>query len=141
MSTKRLWTKLYSQTIRDIIIQARHTILLVEVVNNIALLKTSRVKNTSSEQFDREIAEKLSIKDKLFKKFKSSRLNIDLEIYKKARNDVQRTMKQKKKQYFKEKLSENIAKPKELCQTLKSLELPNIKNSSSNICLKNKNGL
>ena len=141
MSTKRLWTKLYSQTMRDIIIQARHTILLVEVVNNIAPLKTSRVKNTSSEQFDREIAEKLSIKDKLFKKFKSSRLNIDLEIYKKARNDVQRTMKQKKKQYFKEKLSENIAKPKELCQTLKSLGLPNIKNSSSNICLKNKNGL
>ena len=141
MSTKRLWTKLYSQTMRDIIIQARHTILLVEVVNNIALLKTSRVENTSSEQFDREIAEKLSIKDKLFKKFKSSRLNIDLEIYKKARNDVQRTMKQKKKQYFKEKLSENIAKPKELCQTLKSLGLPDKKNSPSSICLKNKNGL
>ena len=40
-----------------------------------------------------------------------------------------------------EKLSENIAKPKELWQTLKSLGLPNKKNSSSNICLKNKNGL
>ena len=36
--------------------------------------------------------------------------------------------------------SENIAKPKELWQTLKSLGLPKKKNSSSNICLKNKNG-
>ena len=40
-----------------------------------------RIKNTSTEWFDREIAEKLSIRDKLFKKFKSSRLNIDWEIY------------------------------------------------------------
>ena len=47
----------------------------------------------------------------------------------------------KKKQYFEEKLSENIAKPKELWQTLKSLGLPNKKNSPSNICLKDKNGL
>ena len=47
----------------------------------------------------------------------------------------------KKKQYFEEKLSENIAKPKELWQTLKSLGLPNKKNSPSNICLKYKNGL
>ena len=114
---------------------------LIEVVNNIAPLKTARIKNTSNEWFDREIAEKLSIRDKLFKKFKSSRLNIDWEIYKEARNEVQKTIKQKKKQYLEEKLSENIAKPKELWQTLKSLGLPNKKNSPSNICLKNKNGL
>ena len=103
---------------------------LIEVVNN-----------TSNEWFDRRIAEKLSIRDKLFKKFKSSRLNIDWEIYKEARNDVQRTIKQKKKQYLEEKLSENIAKPKGLWQTLKPLGLPKGKNSPSNICLKNKNGL
>ena len=42
------------------------------------------------------------------------RLNIDWEIYKEARNDIQRTIKLKKKQYLEEKLSENIAKPKEL---------------------------
>ena len=40
-----------------------------------------RIKNTSTEWFDGEIAEKLSIRDKLFKKLKSSRLNIDWEIY------------------------------------------------------------
>ena len=41
---------------------------------------------------------------------------------------------------LKEKLSENIAKPKELWETLKSLGLPNKKSSPSNICLKYKNG-
>ena len=82
------------------------------MVNNIAPLKTARIKNTSNEWFDRETAEKISIRDKLLKKFKSSLFNIDWEIYKEARDDVQRTIKQKKKQYLEEKLSENIAKPK-----------------------------
>ena len=45
---------------------------LIEVVNNIVPLKTARMKNTSNEWFDKEIAEKLSIRDQLFKKFKSS---------------------------------------------------------------------
>ena len=61
---------------------------LIEVVNKIASLKNVRIKNASSKWFDREIVEKLSLRDKLFKKFKSSHLNIDWEIYKEARNDV-----------------------------------------------------
>ena len=113
---------------------------MIEVVNNIAPLK-NWIKNTSNEWFDREIAEKLSIRDKLFKKLKSSRLNIDWEICKEARNEVQRTIKQKKKQYREEELSDDTAKPKELWQTLKSLGPPNKKNSPSNLCLKIKNGL
>ena len=113
---------------------------MIEVINNIAPLKTARIKNASNEWFDREIAEKLSIRDELFKKFKSIRFNIDWEIYKEATNEVQKTIKQKKKQYLEEKLSENIAKPKEFWQMLKSLGLTNKKNSPSNICLKNKNG-
>ena len=64
---------------------------------------------------------------------KSSCLNIDWEIYKEARNEVQRTIKQKKKQYLEEKLSEYIAKPKEPWQTLQSLALQNKKNFPSNI--------
>ena len=88
---------------------------LIEVVNKIAPLKTMRVKNASSEWFDRKIAEKLSLKDKLLKKFKSSRINIDWEIYKEAKNDVQRLIKYRKKNYLEEKLAETIAKPKNLC--------------------------
>ena len=107
------------------------------MVNNIAPLKIAIIKNTSNLWIDREIAEKLSI-DKLFKKFKSSSLNIDREIYKGARNEDQRTIKQKKKQYLEEKLSENIAEPKQLWQTVKSLGLPNEKSSLSNMYFKKK---
>ena len=92
---------------------------MIEVVNNIAPLKTARIKDTSNEWFDREIAEKLSIREKLLKKLNPSRLSIYWKIYKEARNDVQKTIKQKKKTYFEEKLSENITKPKEIWQTLK----------------------
>ena len=49
---------------------------LIEVVNYIAPLKTARMTNTSSECFDTVIAEKLSIRYKLFKKFKSCCPNI-----------------------------------------------------------------
>ena len=45
---------------------------LIEVVNIIVPLKTARIKNTINEWFDMEITEKLSIRDKLFKKFKST---------------------------------------------------------------------
>ena len=97
------------------------------MVKNIAPLKTVRIKSTSSEWFVREIVEKLSLRNKLFKKFKSSRLHIDWEIYKQTINDVQGLIKKKKKKYFEEKLTENTAKPKKLWQSLKSLELPNKK--------------
>ena len=70
---------------------------MIEVVNNIAALKTAKIRNTSNESFDREVAEKLSIRGKLFKKFKSSRLNIDWEIYKEERKEVQRTITQREK--------------------------------------------
>ena len=100
---------------------------LIEVINKIAPLKTVRIKKTRGEWFDRELAEKLSLRDKLFKKLKSSCLNIDWEIYKKTKNDVQQLIKYKKKKYFEEKLAENIAKPKKLWQASKSLELPSKK--------------
>ena len=69
------------------------------MANYIAPLKIGRTKNTSNEWFDREITEKLSIRDKLFNK--SSRFNIDWEIYEEASNDFQRTIKQKKNNILK----------------------------------------
>ena len=81
---------------------------LIEVVNRIVPLKTVRKKNASSEWSDSETAEKLSVRDKLFKKFKLSSLNIDWEINKEARNDVQRLIQYKKKKYFEEKLAKNF---------------------------------
>ena len=66
---------------------------LIVVVNKIAPLNTVRIKNTSSEWFDKEIVEKSSLRDKLFKKFKSNCLKIDWRIYKEARNDFQQLIK------------------------------------------------
>ena len=99
------------------------------------------IKNTSSGSFHMEIVEQIRIRNKLFKKIKSSCLNINWKTYKETRKDVQRAIKQKKNTYFQEKLSENITETKELWQTLKSLGLANKNNSPLSICLKNKNGL
>ena len=55
------------------------------------------MKNISSEWFDREIAEKISLRYKLAKKFKSSRLNIDWEIYKEASMTSKEQSNRKKK--------------------------------------------
>ena len=85
--------------------------------------------SVSSEWFDRETAEKLSLRDKLFKSFKSSCLNIDKEISKETRNDFQGLIKFKKEKYFEEKLTENIVKPKKLWEALKSLGLPDKKSN------------
>ena len=59
---------------------------ITQVINNLAPYKTTRVKNQSSEWFDGELAELISNRDKLFKKFKKSKLHINELIYKEAKN-------------------------------------------------------
>ena len=90
---------------------------LTSAIDEIALCKTKRVKGNSKEWFDSVVSEGINNRDKLFKKFKKSRLRLDLENYKKAR--------WKKINYLETKLTENIGKPKELWKTLKALGLPN----------------
>ena len=69
MSMKKLWAKLISQTFRNMIkAYSNFFQKFIEVVSNIAPLKTARIKNTSNDWVDRKIAEKLSIRDKLFEK-------------------------------------------------------------------------
>ena len=53
---------------------------LTKVIDTIAPLKKSRIKSNNPEWFDREIAEKIAIRDKKFKKFKSSNLYM-LNLY------------------------------------------------------------
>ena len=80
---------------------------------------------------------KISDRDKLSKKFKKSCLHVDKDNYKEARNEVQKLICTKKKAYFESKLTENIGKPKELWNCLKSLGLK-FESSISNInCLEN----
>ena len=58
-----------------------------------------------------EIAEKIHTRDKLYKKFTSTKLHVDEEIYKEVQNTVQNLIRKKKKAYFEEKLKENTANP------------------------------
>ena len=114
---------------------------ITQVLNNLTPYKTIRVKNQSNEWFDGELAEQISNRDKLFKKFKKSKLHIDELIYKEAKNTVQRLIKEKKKKFFSKKLEENIGEPKELWKNLKKLGLPKTKTDPTNICLKENDGL
>ena len=54
---------------------------ITQVINNLAPYKTIRVKNQSNEWLDGELAEQIFNRDKLFKKFKKSKLYIDELIY------------------------------------------------------------
>ena len=69
---------------------------LMEVIDKVAPVKSKRIKRNSQEWFDSEISEKLIIRDKLFKKYKKTRLHVDKEIYKRARYSVQNIIAKKK---------------------------------------------
>ena len=81
----------------------------VTVINAIAPSKTVRIKNNASGWFDGDIAQKIHTRDKLSKKFKSTKLHVDEELYKEVWNTVQNLIRKKKKAYFEEKLKENTA--------------------------------
>ena len=87
-------------------------------------MKKSKVKNNSQEWFDREVAEKIAIRDNKFKRFKTTQLHVDKEIYLESKKDVTDTIKLKKQEFFQNKLNENIGNPKGLWDTIKSLGLP-----------------
>ena len=84
--------------------------------------------------------ENIAIRDKLFKKYKNSKLHVDKEIYNAARNKVQRLIIKKKRMYYEDKINDNVGKPRELWKTINSLGLSS-KKSSSKICLKEKQNL
>ena len=69
---------------------------------------------------------KLPIKnrDKLFKKFKKSELQIDKDICNAARYKLQKMFINKKRAFLENKLTESIGKLKDLWKALRSLGLP-----------------
>ena len=72
-------------------------------------------------------------RDKLYKKFKSTKLHVDEEM---VRNTVQNLIRKKKKAYFDEKLKEITANPKKLKKTLKQLGQPEKRLPCTDVCLK-----
>ena len=104
------------------------------VIDNLAPSKNKHIKGTSQNWFDAEIMEKISDRDKLYKKFKKSCLHLDKDNYKEWGT---KTNLYKKKAYLESKLTENIGKPKELWNCLKILG-QKFGSSISNInCLEN----
>ena len=98
-----------------------------------------RVKQNSQEWFDGEIADEIKNCDKLFKKFKKSKLHIDKDIYNASRYKVRKRIFDKKISFFEKELGESIGKPKDLCKALKSLGLPNKISSCDVSALKTNN--
>ena len=94
------------------------------------------VKNDTCEWVDDEIFEAIRTRDKFFRKFKRSRLHIDGVNFRRARNKLQTMIKNKKRNFISNKLTENIAKPKELWKTLSQLGIQSKKKTTSKICLK-----
>ena len=78
----------------------------MSVVDKLAPFKTKQVKGNSQEWFGGEILDSIALGDKLFKKFKHSRLNIDKEIYNKECNKSHRLILQKKRVLRKQILKE-----------------------------------
>ena len=81
---------------------------VIGVIDLVAPIKSRRIKQNSQEWFDVEFAEKRSVRDKLFKKFKKSKLHIDKEIYKIARYEVQKLISYKKTKFFENRLIDSI---------------------------------
>ena len=97
----------------------------MSVIDKVAPIKERRVKQNSQEWFDGEITDEIKNRDKLFKKFKNSKLHIDKDIYNVARDKVRKMIFNKNRSFFEKKLSESIGTPKDLWKTLKSLGLSN----------------
>ena len=67
-----------------------------DTIDSVAPIKEIRIKNNTQEWFDNEIAEAIKIREKYFKKFKKSNLQIDYNFYIEAKYNAQKLIKQKK---------------------------------------------
>ena len=67
-----------------------------DTIDRVAPIKEIRIKNNTQEWFDNEIAEAIKIREKYFKKFKKSNLQIDYNFYIEAKYNTQKLIKQKK---------------------------------------------
>ena len=72
------------------------------VVNTVVSFRIVSVKNNTRYWFDGEIAYKIYTHDKLYKRFKLTKLHVDEEIYEEAQNVVQNLIRTKKS-YFEKK--------------------------------------
>ena len=86
---------------------------LMTVIDKIAPYKSKRVKGNTQKWFDGEVLEKLNLRNKLFKKFKKSRLHIVKELCKKSKLDALKLIASKKHEHFSKRSSQKrLGNPK-----------------------------
>ena len=73
---------------------------LMQVVDGIAPYREFRVKGHTEDQFDGEIMERIKNRDKLLKKYKKSKLEVDHQIYREAKFVASTLVKSKKSKKF-----------------------------------------
>ena len=74
---------------------------IMNVIDKVAPLKERRLKQNSQEWFDGEFADEIKNRDKLFKKCKNSKLQIDKHIHNVARHKLQKMIINKKEHFLK----------------------------------------
>ena len=97
---------------------------ILSVVDKSAPFKDLRMKHNTQDWFDEKAAKVITLREKRLKQFKSIKLHIDEELYKEGQYHAVKSIKQKQSHFYKEKLKENVAKPKKLWKALRSLGLP-----------------
>ena len=73
----------------------------MNAIDKAASMKERRVKQNSQEWFDVEIADRIQNRDRLFKKFTKSKLNVDKDIYNAARYKLQKMIINKREHFLK----------------------------------------
>ena len=66
-----------------------------DTMDSVAPIKEIRIKNNTQEWFDNAIIEAIKIREKYFKKFKKSSLQIDYTFYIEAKYNIQKLIKEK----------------------------------------------
>ena len=82
----------------------------MNVIDKVTPMKERRVKENSQEWFDGEIVDEIKNCDRLFKKFKISKLHIDKNICNAARYKLQKPIINKKGTFIENKLIETTGK-------------------------------
>ena len=84
----------------------------MQAIDGIAPYREFRVKGHTEDWFDGEIMERIKNRDKLLKKYKKTKLEVDHQIYREANSVSSTLIKSKKTNYFKQKILENTGNSK-----------------------------
>ena len=95
--------------------------ILINVFNTHAPMISKRVKGKKSPWLDRDIKTEMNNRDKLYRKFRKSKSEVDFDTYKKQRNKVNVIVRKAKSSHYRNLLTESSHDPKRFWNTLKKI--------------------